>query len=58
MRRMKVNAMTAALIAGVLSGGAGLLAFLVIHHFWIRPILILLTGIIGPQNQHPARPRA
>jgi hypothetical protein len=30
------------LIAGVLSGIAGLLVFLVIHHFWIRPIWFIL----------------
>jgi len=30
------------LIAGVLSGIAGLLVFLVIHHFWINPIWFIL----------------
>ncbi len=30
------------LIAGVLSGMAGLLVFLVIHHFWITPIWFIL----------------
>ena len=30
--------MKAALIAGVISGMAGLLVFLTIHHFWIKPI--------------------
>lgn len=30
--------MNAALTAGAVSGIAGLLVFLVIHHFWIRPI--------------------
>ena len=34
--------MTADLIAGSLSGIAGLLVFLVIHHFWIRPIWFIL----------------
>ena len=34
--------MSSALIAGVFSGLAGLLAFLVIHHFWIRPIWFIL----------------
>ena len=39
--------MTADLIAGALSGIAGLLVFLVIHHFWIRPIwFILPVGLI------------
>jgi len=38
---------TAALSAGVLSGIAGLLVFLVIHHFWIRPIwFILPVGLL------------
>ena len=30
--------MKASLIAGVISGMAGLLVFLTIHHFWIKPI--------------------
>ncbi len=30
--------MNRVLIAGLLSGGAGLLVFLTIHHFWIKPI--------------------
>ena len=35
------------LIAGVLSGIAGLLTFLVIHHFWILPIwFIAPAGLI------------
>ncbi len=34
--------MSPALTAGVLSGVAGLLVFLVIHHFWIRPIWFIL----------------
>ena len=34
--------MNAALTAGALSGIAGLFAFLVIHHFWIRPIWFIL----------------
>jgi len=39
--------MNAALSAGALSGIAGLLVFLVIHHFWIRPIwFILPVGLL------------
>lgn len=39
--------MSAALIAGVVSGIAGLLVFLVIHHFWIQPIwFILPVGLL------------
>lgn len=39
--------MNASLIAGLISGVAGLLVFLVIHHFWIRPIwFILPLGLI------------
>jgi len=35
------------LIAGALSGIAGLVVFLVIHHFWIRPIwFILPLGLV------------
>jgi hypothetical protein len=34
--------MSAALIAGLVSGTAGLLVFLVIHHFWIQPIWFIL----------------
>ena len=34
--------MKAALISGVLAGIAGLLVFLTIHHFWIRPIWFIL----------------
>ena len=35
------------LIAGVLSGIAGLLVFLIIHHFWILPIwFILPIGVV------------
>ena len=34
--------MNAALTAGAFSGIAGLLVFLVIHHFWIRPIWFIL----------------
>ena len=30
--------MKSSLIAGILSGTAGLLVFLVIHHVWIKPI--------------------
>jgi len=32
------------LIAGVIAGVAGLFAFLVIHHFWIRPIWFILPA--------------
>ena len=39
--------MKAALISGVLAGIAGLLVFLTIHHFWIRPIWsILPAGLV------------
>lgn len=39
--------MNITLIAGVLSGLAGLLVFLTIHHFWIRPIwYILPPGLV------------
>jgi hypothetical protein len=39
--------MTRFLIAGAVSGVAGLLAFLIIHHFWIRPIwFILPAGLV------------
>jgi len=39
--------MNAALTAGALSGIAGLFVFLVIHHFWIRPIwFILPVGLL------------
>lgn len=39
--------MNSALVAGALSGAAGLLVFLTIHHFWIRPIwFILPPGLI------------
>lgn len=35
------------LVAGLLSGGAGLLVFLVIHHLWIKPIwFILPAGLV------------
>ncbi len=38
--------MNPSLMAGLLSAIAGLLAFLTIHHFWIRPIwFILLPGL-------------
>jgi hypothetical protein len=41
------SGMTPHLIAGVLSGVAGLLIFLVIHHFWIAPIWsILPVGLV------------
>ncbi len=40
--------MNPALIAGALSGIAGLGVFLVIHHFWIRPIwFILPIGVLN-----------
>src|SRR3954463_2754202 len=39
---MKGTRMNAALIAGLLSGVAGLLVFLTIHHFWIKPIWFIL----------------
>ena len=40
--------MTTTLIAGLLSGTAGLLVFLTIHHFWIRPIwFILPPGLVA-----------
>ncbi len=39
--------MNAALMAGAMSGAAGLLTFLIIHHFWIRPIwFILPPGLV------------
>ena len=39
--------MNTTLIAGLLSGIAGLLVFLTIHHFWIRPIwFILPPGLV------------
>jgi len=34
--------MNTTLIAGLLSGIAGLLVFLTVHHFWIRPIWFIL----------------
>jgi hypothetical protein len=44
---MKVKAMNASLIAGLLSGIAGVLVFLTIHHFWIKPIwFILPPGLV------------
>jgi hypothetical protein len=37
----------ASLIAGMLAGTAGLLVFLVLHHFWIKPIwFILPLGLV------------
>ena len=37
----------ASMIAGVLAGVAGLMVFLVIHHFWIKPIwFILPIGLV------------
>ena len=39
--------MNAVLIAGMLSSVAGLLVFLTVHHFWIKPIwFILPTGLM------------
>ncbi|HLB46280.1 MAG TPA: hypothetical protein VJL59_04555 [Anaerolineales bacterium] len=44
---MKEKTMNTALIAGLLSGIAGLLVFLTIHHFWIKPIwFILPPGLV------------
>jgi hypothetical protein len=44
---MNDKAMNTALIAGLLSGIAGLLVFLTIHHFWIKPIwFILPLGLV------------
>ena len=41
------SAISPFLIAGGLSGAAGLLTFLVIHHFWIKPIwFILPAGLV------------
>jgi len=41
--------MNSALIAGVLAGLAGLLVFLTVHHFWIKPIWFILPpgGVIA-----------
>src|SRR5574341_1423189 len=40
--------MKASLIAGLISGIAGLFVFLTIHHFWIRPIwFILPAGLLA-----------
>lgn len=41
---MTLEPFTASLIAGVLAGIAGLLVFLTIHHFWIRPIWSILPA--------------
>ena len=47
------RSMSSYLIAGILSGLTGLLVFLIIHHFWIRPIWfitpigMLIAGIGG-----------
>ena len=39
--------MSSYLIAGVCAGVAGLLTFLIIHHFWIRPIwFVLPVGLV------------
>lgn len=46
-KKMILEPFTASLIAGVLAGIAGLLVFLTIHHFWIRPIwFILPAGVV------------
>jgi len=45
MKRVKTlpeEMLTPHLIAGVLAGMAGLLVFLIIHHYWIRPIWFIL----------------
>lgn len=39
---MKSKSMNAALMAGLLSGIVGLMIFLTIHHFWIKPIWFIL----------------
>jgi hypothetical protein len=39
---MRAKTMNTALIAGALSGVAGLLVFLTLHHFWIKPIWFIL----------------
>ncbi len=50
---MLTKPMHSSLIAGVLAGVAGLLVFLTIHHFWIRPIWfiappgLLIAGLGG-----------
>jgi hypothetical protein len=36
--------MTPFLTAGVCAGVAGLLTFLLIHHFWIQPIWFIFLG--------------
>jgi len=44
---MSNKTVNTALIAGMLSGMAGLLVFLTIHHFWIKPIwFILPPGLV------------
>jgi hypothetical protein len=44
---MKDKTMNTTLIAGLLSGIVGLLVFLTIHHFWIKPIwFILPLGLV------------
>ena len=44
---MNDKPMNTALIAGLFSGVSGLLVFLVIHHFWIKPIwFILPPGLV------------
>lgn len=43
--KLPAQIMNAALVAGLCSGLAGLLVFLTVHHFWIRPIwFIALPG--------------
>ena len=41
---VRERSMTSYLTAGVLAGMAGLLTFLLIHHFWIRPISFILPA--------------
>ncbi len=44
---LPTKSMSISLIAGILSGVVGLLVFLTIHHFWIKPIwFILPAGLI------------
>src|SRR3990172_11437117 len=42
--RVREGSMMPFLVAGVLAGIAGLLTFLIIHHFWIRPIWFILPA--------------
>jgi hypothetical protein len=44
---LALSPVTTSLVAGLLSGVIGLLAFLVIHHLWIKPIWsITLPGLL------------